>query len=61
MPTKPAADTAASADTAQPSATPLVSVENLNLHFFTDRGVVKAVNGVTLKIAKGKTVCLVGE
>ena len=41
--------------------TPLVSVQNLHLHFFTDRGVVKAVDGVTLDIAKGKTVCLVGE
>lgn len=44
-----------------PSTRPLVSVDNLHLHFFTDRGVVKAVDGVTLDIAKGKTVCLVGE
>ena len=60
MPTNAPAD-AKTDTTAQASATPLVSVENLNLHFFTDRGVVKAVNGVTLDIAEGKTVCLVGE
>jgi oligopeptide/dipeptide ABC transporter ATP-binding protein len=31
------------------------------LHFFTDEGVVKAVDGVDLKAWRGKTLCIVGE
>ena len=40
---------------------PLLEVNDLKIHFFTDEGVVKAVDGVDLKIERGKTVCLVGE
>ena len=40
---------------------PLVAIENLRTHFFTDEGTVPAVDGVTLTIPKGKTVGLVGE
>ncbi len=39
----------------------LLEVKNLNIHFFTDEGVVKAVNGVNLNVKRGKTLCLVGE
>lgn len=40
---------------------PLVTVEDLRVHFFLDEGVVKAVNGVNLAIPRGKTLCVVGE
>jgi len=39
----------------------IVEFENLNTYFFTDVGVVKAVNGVTFSIPQGKTVGVVGE
>ncbi len=39
----------------------LLEVRNLKTHFFTDDGVVKAVDGVDFDIPKGKTLCLVGE
>jgi peptide/nickel transport system ATP-binding protein len=40
---------------------PLVSVENLKTYFYTDSGVVKAVDDVSLTIPRGKTLGLVGE
>ncbi len=40
---------------------PLLEVRDLRIHFFTDEGVVKAVNGVDLTIERDKTLCLVGE
>ena len=40
---------------------PLLEVKDLRIHFFTDEGVVKAVNGVDLTIERDKTLCLVGE
>lgn len=39
----------------------LIEVRNLKTHFFTDEGVVKAVDGVDFTIPKGKTLCVVGE
>ena len=39
----------------------LVEVKGLKTHFFTDEGVVKAVDGVDLNICKGKMLCIVGE
>ncbi len=39
----------------------LLEVCDLLIHFFTDEGVVKAVDGVNLTIPRGKTICLVGE
>ena len=39
----------------------LLEVTNLKTHFFTDEGVVKAVDGVDLAIERGKTLCVVGE
>ena len=42
-------------------AEPLIEIENLQTHFFTDEGVVKAVEDVSLSIPRGKTLGLVGE
>ena len=39
----------------------LLEVKDLKIHFFTDEGVVKAVDGIDLNITRGKTLCLVGE
>ena len=40
---------------------PLLSVENLTVGFATERGPVMAVRGVSLSVAAGETLCLVGE
>ncbi|MGA2081615.1 MAG: ABC transporter ATP-binding protein [Holophaga sp.] len=39
----------------------LLSVEDLHTHFFTQRGIVRAVNGVSFGVDRGRTLCLVGE
>nr|MDQ2831543.1 ABC transporter ATP-binding protein [Chloroflexota bacterium] len=39
----------------------LLSVENLSTHFFTDRGVVHAVDGVDLTVRRAETLGIVGE
>ena len=40
---------------------PLLEVENLTTYFGTDRGVVRAVDGVSLTLERGKTLGIVGE
>ncbi len=42
-------------------SSPLLEVRNLETSFFTDHGVVKAVDGIDLSIERGEIVGLVGE
>ena len=39
----------------------VLEVRGLKTHFFLDEGVVKAVDGVDLKVRRGETLCVVGE
>lgn len=39
----------------------LLELDDLKVHFFTDEGLVKAVNGVSYTLKRGKTLCIVGE
>ncbi|MBM3546681.1 MAG: ABC transporter ATP-binding protein, partial [Alphaproteobacteria bacterium] len=40
---------------------PLLSIEDLHVHFVTSRGVVRAVEGVNYRVNKGEIVAVVGE
>src|SRR5215211_2126650 len=43
------------------TAKPLLDVSNLTVEFSTRRGIVKAVQHVSISVAKGETLGIVGE
>ncbi|WP_372574296.1 ABC transporter ATP-binding protein [Ruegeria jejuensis] len=44
-----------------PEGPPLIEMRGLKTHFFTEDGVVKAVEGVDLDIYPNRTLCILGE
>src|ERR1700730_1928247 len=46
---------------ASAGATPLLEIEDLRTYFFTRDAIVRAVDGVSLHVAEGETLAIVGE
>jgi peptide/nickel transport system ATP-binding protein len=44
-----------------PARSPILSVRSLKLHYFTSKGVVRALDGVDFDLQRGQTLGLVGE
>ena len=43
------------------AADPLLSIRDLKVHFVTDDGMIRAVDGVSIDVGRKETVCVVGE
>ena len=54
-------DDTSTEDTGRLPSRELLEVRDLKTHFRTPRGLVKAVDGVSLSLERGKTLGLVGE
>ena len=48
-------------EAARPAARPCFQVRDLRIHFPTDDGLVKAVDGVSFSLDRGRTLGIVGE
>ena len=48
-------------NTTNPADQPLLAIKELQTSFFTDRGEVRACDGVSYQVAKGETLAVVGE
>jgi peptide/nickel transport system ATP-binding protein len=48
-------------DTGRPVGSPFVQVKDLKVHFATEDGLVRAVDGITFNLDRGKTLGIVGE
>ncbi len=55
------ATSTAAATAASTGADPLLSVEDLHVHFRTSAGIVRAVEGVSFTVKRGEVVAIVGE
>jgi peptide/nickel transport system ATP-binding protein len=54
-------DTAPKSETSAGSSAPVLQVRDLQTQFFTDEGIVRAVDGVSFSVAGGETLGIVGE
>jgi peptide/nickel transport system ATP-binding protein len=54
-------EAAAGTDAAGPPSSAMLDVRDLKIHFPTDDGVVKAVDGISFTLDRGKTLGIVGE
>ncbi len=57
----PLPEAPAAAETAPPADDAILTIKDLRTYFYTYDGVVKALDGVSLKIRRGETTGLVGE
>ncbi|MBV7337389.1 ABC transporter ATP-binding protein [Chloroflexi bacterium TSY] len=48
-------------DISEPKPEPILQVKDLQTHFFTDEGIVQAVDGASFDVQPGKTLGIVGE
>src|SRR5690348_1249966 len=47
--------------TAPPATAPLLEIRDLKTWFKLDEGTIKALEGATFDVQRGKTLCIVGE